>query len=786
MEIDISNVNTLAVVVPTGNEGEQLALPSTGASKPTSPKAGLLSKVVDFSLSRPRGMITSLCVLLVVFVITMSLLSEMDAKTPEIFPEGHNQVEVKDLMEHFEPALTSSGFGWDANACTPNITGSACMLHWCEAPGPWDTPRDQCSCVVRPASGTTEQMIATCDTLDVKSRISGAGKSSLDSDTFKRKWAAHLQQAAPFAVGVGSDAVPGYVFSHEGYWGNPHSDEGRTSDLAECAEKCSHDANCTAFNRVDVQGTCFLYGSEKGAAKLMADSNNHAFVKAGGQVLLQDDGEASFVQLAMLTMEDWETGDIATHSFMESPRATIRLDIEMLNSSKRVANTTCQLEELCFCGGPVCQMPDWLEVRPSLKLESTSQRLLAEGASKQVSFSPGLARALTESSSGEAAPSLTVTLMYGIRPSKGGAPMFGNFQDIWSFDSRFEPENPWAQRAMLTVCSDIPEHLQVVDVKCWPQDFQAWMKETGKRFPTREFHSDVLAFISDPKKSVLKQYMWIRGDRMLATKIDFNARQSNELPGDEALELMDRWNTFILEHNRKQSVTANVAWHTSQTWVRAEGESVIKSSMVITIVISVVCAFLGMVVFTQNLLLALCVIAIASCVICGLSFFMVAIMGWTIGTIEAISLVVFVGYSMTYSMHIASIFKLQAKQNLPQSADVSEACARAAVLQIGGAIVGSAITTLISGFFLLFCTLQIFFKLGIVVLIVTLLSVTLALLVLPACLVVVWLPGMSLYYSIANRFRKKRNKTGDTCDEGSAKPTHKEEFETIVPGHPVS
>eukprot|EP00746_Dinoflagellata_sp_MGD_P088094 gnl/MRDRNA2_/MRDRNA2_34889_c0_seq1.p1 gnl/MRDRNA2_/MRDRNA2_34889_c0~~gnl/MRDRNA2_/MRDRNA2_34889_c0_seq1.p1 ORF type:complete len:1263 (-),score=175.40 gnl/MRDRNA2_/MRDRNA2_34889_c0_seq1:61-3849(-) len=770
--IDISS-NALAVVVPTVNE-QQLALSTTGASKTLSPKLSMLSRLVDFSVRRRKGMIASSCLVLLVFIITISLLSEMSAKKPEIFPEGHNQVEVKDLMEHFEPAMSSSG-SWDANACTPNITGSSCMLHWCEAPGPWTTPQDQCSCIIRPVHGTTEERIASCDTVEIKSRVSGAGESALNSDIFKRQWAAHLQQAAPNAIGLGSETVPGYVFSHDGYWANPERDEGYTSSIADCAERCSLNGNCTGFNRVDIQGKCFLYGSDPGVKKFMFDKSNHAYVKIGGQVLFQDAEQGSFIQLARLVMEDWESGDIATHSFMQGPLATVRLDLEALNSSNRMVNTTCNLEELCFCGGPVCEMHGWQEAQPTLKLRSTSERLLTETVAEQVPFTGGLGRALTGSSSGEAAPSLTVTLVYGLLPSKDSAPVFGNYEDIWSFDPGFEPENPWAQRAMFTICRDVPEHLEVVDVKCWPQDFHAWLKDAGKRFPTREFHSDLLAFTSDSKKSFLKQYMWMREGRMLATKLDFNTRHT-DLPGSEALALMDRWNAFVTEHNSKSSVTASLAWHTSQAWVRAEAETAIKASMVNTIVISVVCAFLGMLLFTQNLLLAMCIIVIVSCVISGLSFFMVAIMQWAIGAIEAISLVAFVGYSMTYSMHIANIFKLQAKQALSsQSADVSEVCIKAAVLQIGGAIVGSAITTLISGFFLLFCTLQVFFRQGIVVLIVTVLSVALALLMLPAWIVEVWLPGMSLFNSILRRVRKKK-------DAASADA----KFETIVPGRPVS
>lgn len=783
--IDMSNMNNLAIM-PSANDGEQLALPAAAV---TSPKSRLLSNLVDFSLRWRRGMLILLCTILLVSVITISVVAEMDASTPLIFPEGHNQMEVKKMMEHFEPGLSSTGLSWNANACTPNVTDSStCMLHWCEAPGPWDTPADECSCAIRPVSGMTKERLASCDTLDVKSRISGKNLD-ISGESFKRRWATHVQRVASVAVGAGSAEAPGFAFSHEGYWQKHFSKQNYTHTIEECADRCSDVEGCVAFNRIDIQGSCFLYNAEKGEKRLMPKSKNLAYTKVAEDDMLFDNSEeALFAKLSMLALEDWESGEIATHSFVEGPQAAIRLALKKLNSTERIANVTCSLEELCFCGGPVCSLPGWQKVLPKLKLNA--QRRLSwvpKGFSRQELSIGGLDRALSGNPS--QSPQLTVTLVHGLLPSRGGPPMFGNYENVWDFDPRFEPENPWAQRAMLNICRDIPGHLQVVEVKCWPLEFLEWLKENDKRYPSRNFHIDLMEFISDSKKSHLAQYMWIRKDQLLATKIDFNLRYSSELPGSEALDLMDRWNAFVADNNRQASVSANVAWHTSQVWVRAQAEAATKASMVDAIVISVLCSFLGMLLFTQNLLLAMSVFMIVACVICSLAFFMVAIMQWAIGAIEAISLVVFVGYSITYSMHIADIFGQRMNQTSPsQGPEVSEASVKAAVLQIGGATCGSAATTLISSFFLLFCTLQVFFRLGLTVLLVTILSVALTFLTLPAALVVVWLPGMSVYNRLISRVRPQRLAPvapEESFNKDGAEKTCASDFETIVPGRPV-
>jgi hypothetical protein len=227
-----------------------------------------------------------------------------------------------------------------------------------------------------------------------------------------------------------------------------------------------------------------------------------------------------------------------------------------------------------------------------------------------------------------------------------------------------------------------------------------------------------------------------------------------------------------------------------------------------------------MFVFTFDLILSLLVTALVLGIIAGLAFFMICIMGWAIGALEVLSLIIFMGYAVTYSLHIAhnfakvgkhppqELFDLERKwlrklareerikerrksQSQAQSAPSSDADdtsysqlqeddsaekrnvasitsrslaslktlssagydpddvrrglspesfrrarVRIAVLQVGGATFSSAISTIGCSFFLLFCTLRIFVKLGAVVMAVTVLSIMFALIALPATLMV--------------------------------------------------
>lgn len=348
----------------------------------------------------------------------------------------------------------------------------------------------------------------------------------------------------------------------------------------------------------------------------------------------------------------------------------------------------------------------------------------------------------------------------------------------WTFDDRFDPKDPWAQRAMLEICTKVPEELLVHKFPCWLVGFRKWLLDSGKQFPTLNFDEDLRQYLVISAAADFQ--VWMVDGKLKATFFNVIVRYPKEAPAEKHLVLMKRWDKYLKEMNWWSAATANGAWHTSRSWVLGEAETAIKSSTYGTIAVSVGAGFVGTTIFTQDPTLALYVVFWVISIISGLAFFMVVVMGWSIGPIEVISLVVFVGYSVTYSLHIAHRYAESHAEECPlmptpppspaPSRQVSpsglsvgspknksegdddekgnkktpeasfsrkvmrEARCLEAVELVGGAVLGSAITTLVSSFFLMFCVLRVFFKLGVVVFIVTFLSIFFALLVLPATL----------------------------------------------------
>lgn len=127
-------------------------------------------------------------------------------------------------------------------------------------------------------------------------------------------------------------------------------------------------------------------------------------------------------------------------------------------------------------------------------------------------------------------------------------------------------------------------------------------------------------------------------------------------------------------------------------------------------------------------------------VVCSLAFFMTVVMGWDMGALEVLGLIVFVGYSITYSLHIAHKYAQHTRASATADSEHvtrRDEAVKHALLAMTSAVAGSAVTTLGASFFLFFCTLSIFVRLAAVLFAVTFFALSFALVALPAALLVV-------------------------------------------------
>lgn len=156
-------------------------------------------------------------------------------------------------------------------------------------------------------------------------------------------------------------------------------------------------------------------------------------------------------------------------------------------------------------------------------------------------------------------------------------------------------------------------------------------------------------------------------------------------------------------------------------------------------------------------------------------------MGWEITPIEVLFILIFLGYSVTYGLHVAHNYaevreddpELVASEAMAANArltkweqqdveqygempelrdgfemtarELREARTRTAILHVGGAVISCSVSSVGSSSFLLLCVLNIFPKLGAIVICVTSLSIFLTLVGLPAVLIVCGPPPRPCY-----------------------------------------
>lgn len=451
-----------------------------------------------------------------------------------------------------------------------------------------------------------------------------------------------------------------------------------------------------------------------------------------------------------LLAQVWESGELRKQPVVEYQTPTSFLHFtgdQNVDQSKPV----CVWKDICYCGSALqCDLgSSW---RSSGKLVlPTNRRLLQSNGSGHVPASRltldettelVMSPRLLQGSTGNLVANLRteVVVVLGMTVNYDGVPLGENVEDKFVFQDHFNPSSPWAQRHILRICEDTPDHLLVVENWCWIKDFRTYLHSKFERFPTTPvaFDQHLGDFASSQVTGIRSSsdFLWLATGRLTACYLAFFVDFPNTAGSRAALEYKDKWDQYIKDWNSFETDMDDVkgAWHASRLWVRAEAEREITASVALTMVIAIVLAFIGMLFFTKDLMLATYVVLSTIGVIGGLAFFMTVIMGWKLGALEIIALIVFVGYSVTFSLHIAHKYSHKHQVDTATGSDVQMRFekTRLSLKAMGSAIFGSACTTLGSSLFLFFCTMKIFQQLGAVVFMVTFLSLIYALVPLPA------------------------------------------------------
>eukprot|EP00927_Polykrikos_kofoidii_P035586 TRINITY_DN30144_c0_g1_i1.p1 TRINITY_DN30144_c0_g1~~TRINITY_DN30144_c0_g1_i1.p1 ORF type:complete len:1586 (+),score=245.41 TRINITY_DN30144_c0_g1_i1:138-4895(+) len=830
--VDISNgeVGTLAVSGPIRTQVP--ASPRSSRTKRgccrcradgTKRREPCMSRMLNFLVEKIAKwacvvvLATLLC--LPIFIIGIATSVEMATGEPVIFPKGHNQVAAKVATGKFESIVSP----WKARVergkvCHMQDFGNSseerrCSLNWCSAStiaSPSDAHADTCwrsqTVVVDPFFSTSKPFgydIDFCSKVDVQPTLAATTAPSDEAwmSAFLRVTSA-IANASTVTTPRNEIVVKGDPLVVENWeQGSVRTSQLYRTDALTVFAPYRNAAGLQSYVVESKNVQSFMEGtrgveyrfapnSESAGSGIWASWNDTvrgvvvSSTKNGGGDWLRV-GPNLFLPMevqgvALLVLEAPSGGKCPEGTKTCPDGRVLTRDISKNCAFHECRLVTCRLSVICFSGVPRCDLPGWR------MLEGHESQLFPTAVSSMFG-----SRRLQEAL-------LDITVVWGIRPPRV-LPLVGKNKESWGYDPTFEPSNPWAQRAMTSMCEDFPPELLVWTTECWMLLFRQFLRRTDALFPSREFDSKVLEFVMFDSRTN-EDLAWFVDDKVKAVSDRISVTVSRGAGAKYVLGYMALWDEYVASQNSKASVTARGAWHTSRKWVEAEAQGAIVNSTRDTLITELVAGWCCMLVFSGDPVLAVLVMSMVFVNMSGLLFFMTVVMQWQIGPLEVIGLVMFIGYSVTYGLHVASNYasglaanpigvdddsgeeeeeeetienghtepmskkheddalgdlqdeeqgrgtrRRKTKLALgsqnegsltpPSNFEVRKALTRAAVLQVGGAICSATVTTFGSSLFLVLCTLTIFSKLGLVVVAVTMLSIFFTLVSLTAFLV---------------------------------------------------
>jgi len=664
-----------------------------------------------------------------VCIISSACLVEVEGGMPDIFPKDHNQVHGKALKDKFESMV-------DVSVSTATQKAWLCSLE--DSRDNFGADRLQ-TCTDTSHSCGTWASIGYCTSKPGPMGTMCAKTCGLCNYCL-------VQQCEVEEEPLHEKTAPGRCDCYE------------TSETSQ-----EEEARPFRQSDAEVRFEATVIGLEPGSWPELAPRFSAFFQSAvadaeGGRERSSRyvDGGGAQVRPPLI-QQHWRSGTMATWSAFEAPDFSVFTRPNGV-SEQDVAEVI-RVPMFCYCGGITrCKMSDKAHRSFDYSQTGADRRLEPAFDSSAREEAPGTpapripgvgGRALAPVAYPMAPPrrlaernAAIVTIVWGLKVKDlGPLDMFVQTDVVqqWEFDPMFDPADPWAQRAMMRMCEELPDSLRVnaASTAPWVQDYDVWLKERrATEFPARDFQTTVASFI-ESDGDLRQNFLIDDSGRVRAVKADFRLELAETADLGVSLEVMKRWDEHLRARNDAASIRANLAWHTSRLWVRVEAQAGIISSVSVTVLISVCIGFLAMVLFTRNCFLAVLTMFSSALTIIALLFVMVVLMQWPIGAIEAVALIVFLGYLFSFNLHIAHAYihaPFRASAHGGTNARERHFRCRYALGTMSRSLLGSATTSVGCAIFLLFCTLQFFVKFGIVIIAVTTMSIIYALLFLPALL----------------------------------------------------
>jgi hypothetical protein len=550
-----------------------------------------------------------------------------------------------------------------------------------------------------------------------------------------------------------------------------------SAQQCECQQRVVPRANASCISASDPNSFEVLrrYVSMDDTAHNSLEASMHS--SWGSRVGMKSLDHMDISDMPPIMLVRWETGTTNRGYVHEVLGKFTR------ESESGIFPNICGLEEICYCGGIQCEkrtgeIMQWKDVAQTAlgsrrltpakndnvtiiqKIRSRAQQkstqlVKREDSSKSLrrlaDYTPNARRRIVPSSKRP-----KVRVVFGLKVVRS-LPWLGEIKgNTWEYLPKFDLSDPWAQRNVYSFCKNFADEatqksLRLIKTWCWMEDFRNWIRsDKGPRFPVlrEDFDSYALEYIRTSVQATRgTRYVWVVDGKIRAFYVSVDINEDERMAPEKAQKIMKEWDAYISDWNDNAIEDVRGAFHVSKLWVSAVRLEQLMTSVFFTLVTLIGLAFIGMLFFTKSLMLSMFVVGMTTLVISYLFSFTINLMRWPLGLLEVVAIIYFIGYAVTYSLHIAHKYASFSGKNKENLCDIDAAAgpnqqvrfqrASHALKAIGGATMGSSITTAGTSLFLVFCQLQLFVKLGVMCLAVTILSIFAALGPLVALMMVV-------------------------------------------------
>lgn len=351
-------------------------------------------------------------------------------------------------------------------------------------------------------------------------------------------------------------------------------------------------------------------------------------------------------------------------------------------------------------------------------------------------------------------------------------------QIIW--DNDFDMSSEANQQRILTICNELKTHKLVKDqqVTCWVKDFVD-AQNGGNPVPQASFYTQLANYLkttngqnqyNDNQIGYIDGKLYFMTIEALATPKPFQGYEKLYPVYEDWEDLKDNYNKASPKGVNNAIQTAGIHW----AFLITEKEFV--DGAVQGIMISMAFAFAVLLLSTLNIVVSIyAILSIGGIVISAIAIMQMA--GWTLGIVESIAVVILIGFSVDYVVHLANhyvesvyIDRFRRMQD--------------ALGGIGISIVSGAITTLGCGFFLFFAQIVFFQKFAVLITTTICFSLFFALVFFTAINHIIGAQGKcgDLKYYIVDPLMRKIKTWWRSCtnkgtkdEEGESKPKEDQE-----------